>query len=120
MAAVAVEFSFVTATVVDGTNVDGATLGSIGGTIISGIDVVKTETIGNSTTYTFLVVHDTAAGPTALEYSVRSVTIANNAASSVDNVYRTIEGAGQAVVVHKTSSRGQNTTYDIIVVHLAA
>jgi len=117
---VAVEYSFVTATVVDGTNVDGATLGSIGGTIIIGVDVVKTETIGNSTTYTFLVAHDTAAGPTPLEYSVRSVTIANNAASSVDNVYRTIEGAGQALVVHKTSSRGQNTTYDIIIVHLAS
>ena len=88
MVAEPVEYSILTATIQSGSDVDGATLGSIGGTLIKGTHVLKTQTSpeGNIT-YTILVVHDTAAGPTALEYSVRTVEIANDAAPSVDNVY---------------------------------
>ena len=115
MATEAVEYSYITVTVVNGTNVDGATIGTTGGAFI-GAEIVKTETIGNSTTYTVFIVHD-ATGTTALEYSVRSVTIANNAADSLDNVYRTNEGAAVAVAITKTATRANSTTYDIFTVH---
>jgi hypothetical protein len=56
----------------------------------------------------------------ALEYSIFRKTFVNGAAVEVDTALATLAGASKATFLKKVSDDGNNTTYDIIVLHLNA
>ena len=114
----AVEFSTFTFDVTEGVDVDDAVIGSVGGAIISAT-LTRTKSKGNIHSYSLVVVHDDV-GANALEYSVRQTTITNGSAFSADNVFRTNAGVAQAAAVIRHTGKGEDNTYDIIVVHLNA
>jgi hypothetical protein len=118
MAAQAVEYSTFTFSITEGTSVDDAVIGTVGGAII-GTHLTRVGTRGNVHDYQLIVTHDTV-GTNALEYSVRQATIAQGASFVADTAFRTNAGAAQASAVVAHSKRGNSTTYDIIVVHLNA
>ena len=118
MVAQAVEYSTFTFDVTEGTNIDDATIGTVGGAIIDVI-LTRTKSKGTVHSYHLFVVHDTV-GTTVLEYSVRQATVTDGAAVSLDNVFRTNAGAGQAAAVIRHTTNDDSSTYDVIVVHLNA
>ena len=118
MATQAVEFSTFTFDVTEGTAVDDAVIGTVGGAII-GTHLTRTKSKGTVHSYQLIVVHDTV-GTNALEYSVRQLTLTDGASFVADTVFRTNAGAGQASAAIRHTTNDDSNTYDIIVVHLNA
>lgn len=119
MAAQAVEYSTFTFEVTEGVDVDGATIGTIGGSTIIGTHLERVRSKGNVHTYHLVIAHDTSS-TTALEYSVRDITITDGSAFDADNSFRTVEGASKASALLPVGSSDGKTKYDLIVVHLTA
>jgi hypothetical protein len=118
MAAQAVEYSTFTFTITEGTAVNDAVIGTVGGAII-GTHLTRVGSRGNQHDYHLIVTHDTV-GTNALEYSVRQATVTNGSAFTADTAFRTNAGAAQASAVVAHSKNSGSVTYDIIVVHLNA
>lgn len=118
MATQAVEYSTFTFDITEGTNVDDAVIGTVGGAII-GTHLTRTKSKGSTHSYQLIVTHDTV-GTNALEYSVRQASLVNGAAFVADTAFRTNAGAAQASAVIRHTSKSETTTYDIILVHLNA
>ena len=117
MTATDLEIDAYTVSVTSGTNQSDVTLATVNGAIKE-INIRRRQAAGNVNIYDIVVVHDDV-GTTGLEWTVRTVTV-ESGTDIVDTVYGTIAGLAQASKVIATHSQGNNTTYDILVVHLNA
>ena len=122
MAAVAVEWSAVTKAILKGSiPISGLTLGTIGGTLLTGgVNIKILETFPNFVVG-FNLIHN-ATSTTALEYSHAEITVTRGAAIDLDNVLDTVEGAVQGVetLLIDSDPSLDTDTYLVVIVHLTA
>jgi len=117
MATQVVEYSHFTITATKGTDVDGATLGTVGGAIID-VDIEKVNESSTQIEYQVVVLH-TATGTNNLEYSIRSFT-KTLGTDAQDVSFRTNEGAAMGQNITPISNFGNNIKNQILIVHLDA
>lgn len=117
MATQAVEFSHFTITVTKGADVEDVVLGTLGGTIIS-VTITKIKETTDTITYHIIIIHDTVS-TTALEYTTKQF-VKTDGTDALDVVLDTVAGASQAAFASPTDIREDQTTYELIVVHLNA
>lgn len=118
MAAVNLLISRFTVTITKGTAVADATIGTVGGAVV-GVSAQRIRDTGPKSTYEVIVVHDDGT-PIALQYSVKTVTLAENTTPVLDAVLDTVNGAVQGISIDRRAGVGVNNDFDIFVVHLSA
>ena len=116
MAAETLEVSTKQITVVKGTEQEDQTLATLSGAIKS-VQIKKIERIGDSTTYTIVIVHDDGT-PITVQWSYQEVAVTKGT-DLLDLTLVTNNGVAQGVDIDLIEINGNVITYGIVDVHLS-
>jgi len=117
LAAETLEVSTKQIVVVKGTEQEDQTLATLSGAIKS-VTIKKIERIGDSTTYTIIIIHDDGT-PITVEWSYQEVLVTKGATDILDLTLVTNNGVAQGVDVELIEINGDVRTYGIVDVHLS-